>query len=134
MLFMSKQLQRRNRQPALPEIAQAEVARLLRSLPADLRARAQAIPVTFESAPTRAMLADGLESDTLGLFIGEEFPASAAGGAALPAQILLFLDTLWAYADYDPAAFRREVRKTVLHELGHYLGLDERDLEARRLD
>ncbi|MCX6995661.1 MAG: metallopeptidase family protein, partial [Kiritimatiellaeota bacterium] len=96
--------------------------------------RAQSIPVTFESAPSRAMLAAGLEPDTLGLFIGEEYPESAAGGAALPAQILLFLDTLWAYAEGDPFVFRREVRKTVLHELGHYLGLDEHDLAVRRLD
>jgi len=28
----------------------------------------------------------------------------------------------------DPAAFRQEVRTTLLHEIGHYLGLDARDL------
>ena len=131
---MSKALQRRHRQPALPAMAQEEVERLLLSLPADLRARAQTIPVTFAAAPTPAMQADGIEPDTLGLFIGEEFPDSAGGGSDLPPQILLFLENLWHFVDGDPATFRREVRKTVLHELGHYLGLGEDDLEARRLD
>ena len=131
---MSKALQRRQRQPALPALAQAEVERLVRSLPAELRARAETIPVTLAAAPTPAMQADGIEPDTLGLFVGEEFPDSAGGGTDLPPQILLFLENLWHFADSDPAAFRREVRKTVLHELGHYLGLDEDDLEARRLD
>ena len=32
---------------------------------------------------------------------------------------------LWDYAGRDRAAFREEVRITLLHELGHYLGLDE---------
>ena len=131
---MSKALQRRRRQPTLPAIAQAEVERLILALPADLRARAQAIPVTFAAAPTPAMAADGIEPDTLGLFVGEEYPYSAGGGADLPPQILLFLENLWQFVDGDPAAFRREVRKTVLHELGHYLGLNEADFEARRLD
>ena len=131
---MSKHLQRRHRQLSPLAIAQAEAEQLLQALPEDLRARAQALPLTFESAPTAAMLADGLDPDTLGLFVGEEFPAGASGGAALPAQIILFVGNLWAYAEGDPSRFRREVRKTILHELGHYLGLDEQDLETRRLD
>jgi predicted Zn-dependent protease with MMP-like domain len=34
----------------------------------------------------------------------------------------------------DAATFREEVRRTYLHELGHYLGLDEDDLADRDLD
>ena len=52
----------------------------------------------------------------------------------VPPQILLFLANLWDYADGDEALFREEVRTTYLHELGHYLGLDELDLEERGLE
>ena len=131
---MNKRLQRRHRQPTPEEMAADEVERLLAALPSDLRGRARAVPVTFETEPTAEMVADGIATDTLGLFIGEEFAHSISGGDELPSQILLFVGNLWDFAEADPVVFRREVRKTVLHELGHYLGLDEAGLEARRLD
>jgi len=52
----------------------------------------------------------------------------------LPAQIILFLENLWDFAEEDEEFFREEVRTTYLHELGHYLGLNEIDLEERGLD
>jgi len=36
---------------------------------------------------------------------------------------------IWREAEEDEDAYRREVRATLLHELGHYLGLEEIDLE-----
>ena len=131
---MSKRLQRRNRQAQPEELAAGEVERLLAALPPALRARAREIPVTFEAEPTPAMLADGIAPDTLGLFVGDEYAAGWSGGEALPTQIILFLGNLWDFAEADPDVFRREVRTTVLHELGHFLGLDEAALEARNLD
>jgi predicted Zn-dependent protease with MMP-like domain len=131
---MSKRLQRRNRQVTPEELAAVEVERLLEKLPSDLRAKARTIPVTFEAAPTPAMVADGIAPDTLGLFVGEEFAHGATGGDALPPQIILFVGNLWDFTEADAVVFRREVRKTVLHELGHYLGLNENELEARQLD
>ena len=52
----------------------------------------------------------------------------------MPAQIILFLGNLWEFAGQEEAAFRQEVRTTLLHELGHYLGLDEDDLMERGLE
>ena len=48
-------------------------------------------------------------------------------------RIRLFLDNLWDFSGEDMAAFREEVKTTLLHELGHYLGLDEDQVEALRL-
>ncbi len=73
-------------------------------------------------------------SDTLGLFVGEAFPEAFAGIHDLPPQILLFLENIWSYAEQQIPAYREEIRRTYLHELGHYLGLDESDLTARDLD
>lgn len=52
----------------------------------------------------------------------------------IPPQIILFLENLWDFSDGDEAIYREEIRITLLHELGHYLGLDELDLEDRGLD
>jgi predicted Zn-dependent protease with MMP-like domain len=132
---MSKRLQRRRRQATPDEMAAEEVEQLLAKLPPDLRGKASAIPVTLELEPTPEMLADGIAPDTLGLFIGDDYAHGWSGsGDALPTQIILFIGNLWDMAEADEEVFRREVRKTVLHELGHYLGLNESELEARHLD
>jgi len=114
--------------------AREEVEQTLRALPPPVRAKAGRIPVVFEPCPSPELVADRIEPDTLGLFVGEAFPDAYAGADELPAQIILFLDNLWDYARHDPAVYREEVRRTLLHELGHYLGLDEDDLQARDLD
>jgi predicted Zn-dependent protease with MMP-like domain len=98
-----------------------------------LRERARHLPVTYEPAPNRALLADGIEPDTLGLFVGEELAESGQTLAPMPAQIILFLDNIWDQAEGAPDIYREEVRTTYLHELGHYLGLDEIDLDDRGL-
>ncbi len=63
--------------------------------------------------------------DLLGLFEGASLADPAPDSAVSLPRIRLFLDNLWDYADGDIALFREEVRVTLLHELGHYLGLDE---------
>lgn len=114
-------------------LAQTEVTRTLASLPPELRSEISAVPVAFEPQPSSELVADGIEPDTLGLFQGEAFPDSEQGGP-LPAHITLYLENLWDFAGADEAAFGEEVRTTLLHELGHYLGLGEADLEERGLE
>ena len=112
--------------------ALAEVEATLAALPAPLREQAGKLPVTFEPVPNAELQADGIEADTLGLFVGPEFADEAA--VPLPSQIILFLDNLRDFAENDPQIFREEVRITLLHELGHYLGLDEDGLIERGLE
>ena len=113
--------------------ARREVDRVLRSLPEPLRERAQALPITFEHQPNYALIGDGIEWDTLGLFVGPAF-AEEGHGSPVPAQVILYLDNIWDEADGDEDIFIEEVRTTFLHELGHYLGLDEDGLFDRGLD
>jgi predicted Zn-dependent protease with MMP-like domain len=116
----------------LKKLALAEVEATLAALPGPLRERAKQLPVTFERVPNRALVADGIAPDTLGLFTGAEFVEE--GVVPLPPQIILFLENLWDFAEGDEDVFRDEVHTTLLHELGHYLGLDEDDLTERGLD
>jgi predicted Zn-dependent protease with MMP-like domain len=115
-------------------LADAETRTTLQSLPADLRARAASLPILFEDRPSRALREDGWPDDLLGLFEGPAYGEAAAAADFTPPAIRLFVGNLRAETGDDPAAFRQEVRTTLLHEIGHYLGLDEDDLAARQLD
>lgn len=116
----------------LKRLALAEVEATLAELPAPLCERARQLPVTFERVPNADLQADGIEPDTLGLFVGPEFAEESA--VPMPPQIILFLENLWDFAEGDEEVFRDEVHTTFLHELGHYLGLDEDDLTERGLN
>lgn len=118
----------------LVRTAELEVQAVRNSLPAPVRKQADKLPVTYEPRPNQAMIEDGLDDDLLGLFVGEAFNEEFRTDGALPSQILLFLENLWDYAGGDVEIYREEVRRTFLHELGHYLGLDEDDLADRDLD
>lgn len=113
--------------------ARREVERVVRSLPKALRDRARELPVTYERVPNNALVADGIEPDTLGLFVGPAF-AEEGHGSPMPSQIILYLENIWDQAEADQEFFAEEVRTTFLHELGHYLGLDEDGLFDRGLD
>jgi len=113
-------------------VALAEVEATLAALPKPLRERAEKLPVTFERQPNADLQVDGIEPDTLGLFTGPEF--ADEGNVPLPPQIILFLENFWNFAEGSEEIFSEEVRKTFLHELGHYLGLDEDEIAGRGLE
>src|SRR6266516_5930253 len=108
-------------------LAESEVNRTIQSLPSALRDKVRQVPVIFERRPDKALQKDGIEPDTLGLFVGEPFSETGTTTAPLPAQVILFLENIWEMAEEDESTYLEEVRATLLHELGHYLGLDETD-------
>jgi len=116
----------------LRTLALDEVASTLKALPEPLKERARAIPVTLEQVPNAGLQADGIAADTLGLFVGPDFDDE--GSVPMPSQIILFLDNIWDQAAQNEEWFLEEVHTTYLHELGHYLGLDEEDLMERGLE
>ena len=119
----------------LVAIADQVVTSARQRLPADVRTVADTVPVCFEQLPNAAHRAEGLEPDTLGLFVGTEHGSEFSGESdPLPAQILLFLGNIWDQAEGDESAYRDEIRLTYLHELGHYLGWDEDEIARRGLE
>ena len=118
----------------LKKLALAEVEATLAELPAPLRERAAHLPVTFEPMPSAGLVAEGIETDSLGLFTGPAFGDEEHSASPVPPQIILYLENLWNFTEGDEEMFLEEVHTTYLHELGHYLGLDEDDLFERGLE
>ncbi len=113
-------------------LARTEVSETLAALPGPLRAQAGPLPVTYERRPSMALVEDGSDPDLLGLFVGAALGEPM--DSPLPPQIILFLENIWDFAESDEEIYLEEIRITYLHELGHYLGLDEIDLEERGLE
>lgn len=105
-----------------PAAFDALVERALDELPEDLAALVSNVVVLVEpEAPPE-------DPDLLGLYDGlalTERPANHAG--MLPDRILLFRGPLLDMADTEED-LEREVRITVVHEVAHHFGLDDRRL------
>lgn len=117
------------------ELVEAAIA----ALPDEFRrAVTEDVPVRVDRRPSRRLLRElGMNDDELllGLHEGPSRGEQAelllnAGGAmpALPARISLFKEDIEDVSE-DRDDLVEQVRVTLLHELGHYFGLDEDDLE-----
>lgn len=109
------------------------VARVVRELPGDLRRLAENVPVRCEWKMAGHWLDDGVPEDSMGLFSGPAFGEPVDPDCLESPCITLFLAELWDCSEEDCGIFDDEVRTTYLHEFGHYLGLDEQEVEARGL-
>jgi predicted Zn-dependent protease with MMP-like domain len=117
----------------LERIASGVLARTRARLPAPLRALARQVPVHCEDYVDDELVEQGYDPDLLGLFVGPPLGEEGHQTNPVPAQIILYLESIFDYVDGDLNAFRREVRTTYLHELGHFLGWDEDEVAARGL-
>lgn len=117
---------------SLLAIAQKEIKEVIGALPPQLRTEAETLPVTYDSRRDEDLRTLDLDG-TLGLFVGASHLNAMEDAEIVPPQIILFLVNIWRFADRDESIYRREVRTTYMHELGHFLGLEEIDLEERGL-
>lgn len=104
-------------------LLEGEALRALQSLPPTLASRLENVAILVEEEPP-----SGVAPDTLGLYEGVPLTERSSGDLLLPDRITLFRGPL-ARACRSLAEMRREVRLTVLHEVGHFFGLDEAALE-----
>jgi predicted Zn-dependent protease with MMP-like domain len=112
-----------NWQQAL-KTAEKVTAATLAELPSPVYEEIRAVPILLEKLPSPQDVAAGIDLDTLGFFDADDTGL---------VRIRLWLENILDYAEDDPEIFREEVRMTLLHEIGHVLGWDEDDVEARGL-
>ena len=94
------------------------VAVALDGIPPELAELMDNVVVLIEAEPP----AD--DPDLLGLYDGIPLTEGGSGPGDLPNRIAIY--RLPLEADFpDDGELREEIRVTVLHELGHYFGLDE---------
>lgn len=111
---------------------EAWVREALDSVPPDLAARVKNLEVVIEDWPSAEDLEGvGLpEGETLfGLYHGVPLPERGVTTGGLPDRIVIYRGPLTECCA-SAEEIREEVRRTVLHELGHYFGFDEATLEA----
>jgi predicted Zn-dependent protease with MMP-like domain len=106
------------------------VARALDALPPHIVAMLDNVEIVVEDEPTPEQRGQNGGDDALfGLYEGIPLVARDSGYAmTLPDRIIIFRRPL-ERACRSPAEIAREVRITVLHELGHHFGFDEDRLE-----
>lgn len=101
-------------------------------LPDRFREHLDEVAVTVEAVPGEEILRaeePPLDPELLGLFVGTpRTEKSVFGGNDLPPRILLFQRNLERNA-LDEEELQDEIAITLRHELGHYLGLDEDEIE-----
>jgi predicted Zn-dependent protease with MMP-like domain len=104
----------------------------LDSLPKRFADMVENVVVTVEEEPTDEDLActeDGEESDAelLGIYRGVALTERTHDAPLLPDQIVVFRGPINRVARTRDEAVN-EVRETVIHELGHYFGLDDDEM------
>jgi predicted Zn-dependent protease with MMP-like domain len=109
------------------------VEEALASIPARFRDAMQNIAIVIEREPTAAQLYDaGLddaEDTLLGLYEGTPLPERTWGhGNVLPDKITLFQDSIEAESE-DEDDLVVAIGETLIHEIGHYFGLSEEEIE-----
>jgi len=110
----------------------ATAERVLGELPEQFKKLLTAVPILVEERPSETLVREGFDPRSLGLFEGPT--REERGGpntAPAPTRIVLYAANLAAFVDpNDTEELAREIEVTLLHEIGHYLGLDEEELDA----
>lgn len=118
---------------------------LLPLIPAELKSHFDKIQILIDDEPSTEVLAELKDTDLAddpdllcGLHLGVPITEQSATFPALfPARVFLFRWALQDLVEFDGTReahlrLREEVAVTLLHEIGHFFGLEEADLE--RLD
>ncbi len=105
---------------------EALVSQALDDLPAPFRKRLNNVAIIVEDLPP---IGTGNQGILLGLFHGIPRTEKSVFYSSPPDRIFLYQKNIEAISRTD-AEVRRQVRATLLHEVGHYFGLNEEELRG----
>jgi predicted Zn-dependent protease with MMP-like domain len=108
------------------------VARSLDTIPAGLAELLENVVVLVEDEPSEEDLAElGIDPETetlFGQYVGTPLTDQGAGADGRPPDCVVIYRLPLLESCADRAELLREIRDTVVHEIGHHFGLDEADL------
>ena len=110
------------------------IKRAVEALPAEFRSALDNISLFVEDYPDAEALLDTGAPDLLGLYQGVPLPqrTSGYGGGfytmTLPDRITLYKKSIERYCREEQADLKDQITLTLLHEIGHYMGLSEGEL------
>ena len=108
------------------------VEEALAGLPAEFRERLENVVVQVEPRPTarqRESVGLGPNDDLFGLYEGVPLTERAPDFAGMPDRVSIFQEPIES-ACANRAEMIQEIQDTVVHEIGHFFGLEEDELEA----
>ncbi len=112
------------------------IEEILDELPKDVSETLEQVTITIQDYPTREQLSrlrGHNRHSILGLYEGVPFPNQTFFSPTVyPPAIILFKRNIERYA-HSYQRMKDEVQRTLLHEIGHHLGLNEKDLQRRGL-
>ena len=97
------------------------VSDTLDALPDQFRFALENVAIVIEEEPPREY------GDLLGLYEGTPIPDRGAGYTGLPDSIRIFRGPILRLCT-SREQVAAEIRDTVVHELGHHMGLDDHDM------
>ena len=110
------------------------VREAVESIEPQFRRHLEEVPVIVEDEPDRAVqrkISTNSPDGVLGIFSGVPLNRRSSLGSDGPNRIVLYRRNILAHCS-TPAQLAEQIRKTLVHELGHYLGFSENQLRRHR--
>ena len=105
---------------------------VLEEMPPEMRTVAIEVPLIVEELPSEETLEEAggrLHPLILGLYIGTPLPQKSTFTPSPDIdRIVLFRRNIAKFA-HNPDDLKRELRHTIIHEIGHHFGMSEEELE-----
>lgn len=112
---------------------EAEVFAALRAIPARFRDKISNVAFIVETEARRLSRGERpirVGGILLGLYQGIPLGQRGPGySGVLPDKITIFQDAIEAVGQGDPERIRQIIRHTVWHEIGHYFGMSEAEVQ-----
>jgi len=106
------------------------ILKYLKELPQKFKEQMKNLDIIVDYKNTSSSAFYSKENNTilLGLFQGLPFTKKAGKSAILPDKIIIYKKSLDAISSNDEE-LAKNLKRVILHEIGHYFGLDEKKLK-----
>lgn len=114
---------------------QKAVNEAMDELPPAVRAQTKDVQIIIKDAPGAEAEGERAKRQLLGLYVGEPLPEQGATNpATFPAQIFIYRKALVEKCGEDYELLLQELQLTLLHEVGHHLGMSDDEMSFLESD